>query len=173
MTSSRPGSSANSSTASVISGSGLSQAKAKSRASRMTRQSLPTPSLTAVTRPSPCCRADSSTAEKRLRIRLTSCRLPPPTAAERVPGCDMWPARRLFGGRPIIRLDDELPTPASGARKIISSLSRSPLAPCHAKPSSSCAATPAALLTAPDISAVAKLLYGQLQSHPDFARGTC
>jgi len=52
-------------------------------------------------------------------------------------------------------------------------LSRSPLAPCYAKARSSCAAIPAALLTAPNLSAVAKLLYGQLQSLPDFAKERC
>ena|GEM_PF-4408046 len=48
------------------------------------------------------------------------------------------------------------------------SLAQAPLAPCYGRPHPSCAAIPVALLTTADISAGARLLYGQLQSAPDF-----
>lgn len=49
-------------------------------------------------------------------------------------------------------------------------LIRAPLAPCHLKSDPSCAALPVALLTAAYLSGSAKLLYGQLQAVPDFAK---
>jgi hypothetical protein len=48
-------------------------------------------------------------------------------------------------------------------------LAQAPLAPCHGKPHASCAALPVALLTAAEISAGARLLYGQLQGVPTFS----
>ncbi len=47
-------------------------------------------------------------------------------------------------------------------------LAQAPLAPCFRRPHPSCAAIPMALLTAAEISACARLLYGQLQGIPDF-----
>lgn len=47
-------------------------------------------------------------------------------------------------------------------------LVQAPLEPCHARPRSSCASIPAALLTNAELSAGARLLYGQLQSVPHF-----
>jgi hypothetical protein len=47
-------------------------------------------------------------------------------------------------------------------------LAQTPLAPCCGRPHPSCAAIPAALLTTPEISAGARLLYGQLQGFPNF-----
>lgn len=48
-------------------------------------------------------------------------------------------------------------------------LVQAPLAPCYARPQPSCAAIPAPLLTDENISAGARLLYGQLQAIPGFA----
>ncbi|HYF78506.1 MAG TPA: helix-turn-helix domain-containing protein [Symbiobacteriaceae bacterium] len=47
-------------------------------------------------------------------------------------------------------------------------LARAPHAPCYRKPHPSCAAIPVALLTTAEISAGARLLYGQLQGVPNF-----
>ncbi len=47
-------------------------------------------------------------------------------------------------------------------------LLQTPLGACYGKPHPSCAAIPAALLTNPEISAGARLLYGQLQGAPSF-----
>lgn len=47
-------------------------------------------------------------------------------------------------------------------------LSQEPLPSCCARPNRSCAAIPEALLTSTNLSAGARLLYGQLQSVPDF-----
>ena len=47
-------------------------------------------------------------------------------------------------------------------------LAQAPLAPCYGRPHPSCAAIPVALLTTAEISAGARLLYGQLQGVPDF-----
>jgi hypothetical protein len=47
-------------------------------------------------------------------------------------------------------------------------LVQAPLGPCYATPHPSCAAIPAALLTNPEFSAGARLLYGQLQGLPNF-----
>ncbi len=47
-------------------------------------------------------------------------------------------------------------------------LVQAPLAPCYARPHRSCAAIPLALLTNADMSASARLLYGQLQGVPNF-----
>lgn len=47
-------------------------------------------------------------------------------------------------------------------------LAQAPLAPCYGRPHPSCAAIPVALLTAAEISAGARLLYGQLQGVPHF-----
>lgn len=49
-------------------------------------------------------------------------------------------------------------------------LAQAPLGSCGARPQRSCAAIPEALLTASDISPAARLLFGQLQSVPDFER---
>ena len=47
-------------------------------------------------------------------------------------------------------------------------LAQAPLAPCYGRPHSSCAAIPVALLTTAELSASARLLYGQLQGVPNF-----
>ena len=47
-------------------------------------------------------------------------------------------------------------------------LTQAPLAPCYGRPHPSCAAIPVALLTTPELSAGARLLYGQLQGVPNF-----
>ena len=47
-------------------------------------------------------------------------------------------------------------------------LAQAPLAPCYGRPHPSCAAIPVALLTTAEISASARLLYGQLQGVPNF-----
>lgn len=47
-------------------------------------------------------------------------------------------------------------------------LAQAPLAPCYRRPHPSCAAIPVALLTTAEISAGARLLYGQLQGVPNF-----
>ena len=48
-------------------------------------------------------------------------------------------------------------------------LVQAPLASCYARPHRSCAAIPVALLTNAELSAAARLLYGQLQGVPNFA----
>lgn len=53
------------------------------------------------------------------------------------------------------------------------SLDQAPLGRCYARPYPSCAAIPAALLTETNISAGARLLYGQLQSVRGFTDSTC
>lgn len=47
-------------------------------------------------------------------------------------------------------------------------LTQAPLAPCYGRPHPSCAAIPVALLTTAEISAGARLLYGQLQGVTNF-----
>jgi hypothetical protein len=74
----------------------------------------------------------------------------------------------------------EPPVPDSRLRKlsgldcrtiatIRSALARAPLVSCCARPHQSCAAIPWPLLTNPNLSAGARLLYGQLQGVPNFA----
>lgn len=84
----------------------------------------------------------------------------------------IWLLLSLSSGAPSAAMDSTLREWSGlGFRTIATvpvKLARTPRASCYAKPQRLCAAVPRLLLTNPDISAIARLLYGQLQSVPDF-----